>query len=361
MAEICDILNLLGNELKDGSEEQRRFRSFIEQEKWSTEQLRAWLDECIKNSAGGQDPHNRAFQDLVVSLGKKLGFEIEYGRYLGRQSEINNDGLWKRENGDKILLEVKTSTWPISSIGQLGDYIEGLSRADDGKNIYGLYIIGKGDIQPLIEQIIGSKYKDNMRLILYSDLMELLRLIDDLEPVIGEKEAQIKVQNFLLPVESINIGNIIRLINEIAATKAETKTEIPGSEDDPTENSNEPWIKNELIEYLNNATPYQRLLLAAIIQADEEPVTSKTVTFLMKGIAKSSPSEGIEKKITGRDIAGARAGLTIRRNKLHKEDVLESSWSNSERDYIYKIKDQYKQVIAEWVEKENLRKNEIIE
>ena len=71
MLEIKDILNLLGKELKDGSEEAKRFREFIEQEKWSTEQIENWLDECISNSSGAQDPYNRAFQDLVVSLGKK--------------------------------------------------------------------------------------------------------------------------------------------------------------------------------------------------------------------------------------------------------------------------------------------------
>lgn len=113
MVEIKDVLNLLGNELKDEGEEQKRFRDFIEQEKWTTEQLKAWIDKCITESSGAQDPHNRAFQDLVVSLGKKIGFEIEYGRYSGRAGNINNDGLWKKQNGDKIVLEVKTSTWPI--------------------------------------------------------------------------------------------------------------------------------------------------------------------------------------------------------------------------------------------------------
>jgi hypothetical protein len=162
------------------------------------------------------------------------------------------------------------------------------------------------------------------------------------------------VQNFLLPVESVNIGNLIRLINEIAATKAETKIEAPEIGEVPPENSDEPWIKNELIEYMDNATPYQRLLLATIVQSEKEPATSKTVTFLMKEIAKKKPSEGVERRITGKHIAGARAGLTMRRNKLLKEDIIESSWSNPEKDYTYKIKNQYKQIVIEWVERESL-------
>lgn len=355
MIEIKDVLNLLGKELKDDSEQAKRFREFVEQEKWTTEQMRKWLDECITNSSGAQDPYNRAFQDLVISLGKRLGFEIQYGRYMGKSGEENYDGIWKRENKDTIVLEVKTSTWPIGSVSQLGEYVEELSK-EDTKNVFGLYVIGKGDIQPLIEQILGSKYKDKMRLILYQDLMEILNLKEDLEPVIGEKNAIEKIQNLLLPIESINIGNIVRLILEIATTKSTTGEEIPGEGEVVvvSDEGNEPWTKTELLPYLQEATPYTRLLLASLVQVDKEPATSKRVTFLMNEIAKRRTSEGIEKKITGRDIAGARAGLKMRRKPLKKEDIIESSWNKSERDYVYKIKEEYKQIVSDWVKGEKL-------
>ena len=70
MIEIKDILLLLGGELKEGTEHVNRFREFLEKEKWSTDQVRRWLDECIKESQGAHSPYNRAFQDLIVSLGK---------------------------------------------------------------------------------------------------------------------------------------------------------------------------------------------------------------------------------------------------------------------------------------------------
>ena len=92
MIEIKDVLNLLGNELKDETEQSKRFREFAEQEKWSTEQIEKWLGECIESSSGAHDPHNRAFQDLIVSLGNRLGFEAEYGRYAGKAGEDNYDG-----------------------------------------------------------------------------------------------------------------------------------------------------------------------------------------------------------------------------------------------------------------------------
>jgi hypothetical protein len=356
MLEIKDILNLLGKELRDGSEEAKRFREFIEQEKWSIEQIKNWLEECITKGSGAQDPYTRAFQDLVVSLGKRLGFEIKYGRYKGKSGEENYDGIWRRENGDTIILEVKTSTWPIGSVSQLGEYIEKYSEKENTKNVFGLYVIGKGDIQPLIEQILGSKYKDKLRLILYSDLIEILNLKEDLVPVIGEKNAIEKMQNLLLPIESINIGNIVKLILDIATIKSTTveeKIEEKETEEE-SEKENEPWTKTELLSYLGDTTPYQKLLLAALAQSDKEPATSKTVTFLMNEISKRRPLEGIKEKITGRQIAGARAGLSMRRKPLKKEDILESSWSNNDRDYVYKIKDEYKQIISEWVKNQNL-------
>ena len=104
--EIKDILNLLGKELKDNIEQAGRFREFIELEKWPTTQIRKWLDECITSSTGAHDPYNRAFQDLAVSLGRRFGFK--YSTEICRKSgEENYDGIWKKENGDTIILEVK--------------------------------------------------------------------------------------------------------------------------------------------------------------------------------------------------------------------------------------------------------------
>lgn len=354
MIEINDVLNLIGRELKDNSEQSKRFREFIENDKWTTEHINKWLAECISKGSGPHDPYNRAFQDLIVSIGKKIGFEISYGRYAGKTGEDNYDGIWKRINGDVLVLEAKTSTWPIGSVSQLGEYIDNLSKKGGNENYFGLYVIGKGEIQPLIEQIIGSKYKDRMRLIIFEDMIELLRLREKLEPVIGKDESINKIHNILMPIESINLGNIIRLIIDVATITEER----PIGPEEPPEAEIEPkdeiWIKGELVPYVEEARPYQRLLLAALVQIDKEPAPMKKVIFLMNEIVKRKPSEGINKKITGRELAGARAGLKMRRKPLKKEDIIDSSWDASEHDYIYKIKDDYKETIIEWVKKQGL-------
>jgi hypothetical protein len=105
------------------------------------------------------------------------------------------------------------------------------------------------------------------------------------------------------------------------------------------------------------------------VQVDKEPATGKQVKFLMNEILKRRPSEGIDKKITGKEIAAARGGMNLRkyhfmkitRAPLKKEDIIWSSWGNAEKDKLYKIKDNYKQIVTEWVKSEKLWIKEEIE
>ena len=342
---IKDILNLIGGELKDDEDSSKRFRNFISQDKWETDQYEEWLRECIYKGKGPHDPYNRAFQDLIVTLGMKLGFNVEYGKYAAKPGKMEHDGLWERKTGETIILEVKTSTWPLGSIAQLGKYVESFSKEKNRELVYGLYVIGSGDVKPLTEQILGSKYKDTMRIIQYEDVIALLKLKEELEPISGEEQATLKVQNLLFPIESINIGNILKIILEIAEARS-TK------EEEKEEAEELPWTKAELLDYLNECTPYQKALLAALVQTDEEPVPKKKLLYLMNQIAEKSPKIEIEKKINGYGIAGARAGFKMRRKPLKKEDIIDSEWVEEIGDYIYRIKPQYKNTVTEWVKKQ---------
>ena len=113
-----------------------------------------------------------------------------------------------------------------------------------------------------------------------------------------------------------------------------------------------PWTKAELLDYLNECTPYQKALLAALVQTDEEPVPKKKLLYLMNQIAEKNPKIEIEKKINGYGIAGARAGFKMRRKPLKKEDIIDSEWVEEVGDYVYRIKPQYKNTVTEWVKKQ---------
>jgi len=115
-----------------------------------------------------------------------------------------------------------------------------------------------------------------------------------------------------------NVGNLkvhCHLFNPLISEKM-----MPPEED-------EPWTSDELKSHLKDSTLYQRLFFAALVQVDKEPITSKAETYLMNKIAKALPSEGVNKKITGKDIAGARAGLALRRKRLEKEHLIISEWN----------------------------------
>uniref|UniRef100_A0A7C3RKP5 Uncharacterized protein n=1 Tax=Dictyoglomus thermophilum TaxID=14 RepID=A0A7C3RKP5_DICTH len=245
---------------------------------------------------------------------------------------------------------VVKNTWPIGSVSQLGEYIVQLEKKYDNERVFGLYVIGKGDVQPLIEQIVGSKYKDKIRVILYTDLIDLVNLKIELTPVVGESKAIEKIQSLIFPIESVNIGNIIKLIREIAEAISEQSIEDENEE----KKSEKPWTKDELLEFLRGCTHYQKVLIAALAQVERYPIQKKYLLVLMNEIAKEKAFLGIGKKLSGKEIAGARGGLKLKRKLLGKEDFIEGYWDKSEKDYVYRIKDEYKDIILEWVKIENL-------
>ncbi len=97
MIEIKDVLNLLGKELKDDTEQAKRFREFVGQEKWSTDQIRKWFNECIVNSVGAHDPYNRAFQDLVIFWERDLDLKSSTGDMLENQGKKITMGFGKEK------------------------------------------------------------------------------------------------------------------------------------------------------------------------------------------------------------------------------------------------------------------------
>jgi predicted type IV restriction endonuclease len=133
------------------------------------------------------------------------------------------------------------------------------------------------------------------------------------------------------------------------------QTAVKGQEMSSGVLNGKPWSKDELLTYLNDCKPYQKLLLAALARSDGQATTGTAVLAQMSEIAMGMPSLGVTKILTGRDIAGARSGLKMRRKPLQKEDIIESSWSKPQNDYTYRIRDDYFTTVKSWVEENILR------
>lgn len=350
VASIEDILMLLSESLTDKSEESKaRFRSFIAQPKWTVEDYEGWFEECSEK--GGRDSEGHAYynavQDIVVSLGERLGMEIEYGRYSGSQHETGFDGLWKRESGEVIVLEVKTSPWPVDKVRQLGDYLEELTtqKGWDLQNVYGLYAIGPGDYEALITQIRGSEWRNQMRLISFENLLRLTELADQLDAIGGPGTGAAKAQRVLLPVETIDVGNLIDLITEIAEFRRQEAVEEGEEKTKEKGSAAALWERQVLLEYLRNTTSFQKTLLGTLVSVEDDWISRKQLLNLMSKVATVLP-DAKDHEMTGATIAGARAGLKMRRGD--KEDIIE------QRKKRYRLREEYREIVADWAKSEGL-------
>jgi hypothetical protein len=347
---IEDALMLIGEPLADKNEEAKtRFRIYIAQTKWSPDDYRAWIVECIEK--GGRDAEARvyynALQDIVVSLGTRLGLKVEYGRYSGSQKEAAFDGLWKRESGEAIVVEVKSSPWPVDKVRQLGDYLGQLAKENDWEpsSVYGLYAIGSGDFEALLTQIRGSDWRNQIRLISFENLLRLVELAEQWDAIGGPDTGAAKAQRLLLPVETIDLGDLIDLIIEIAEFRRQEAVSEGDDTPEESETAGDVWGRTDLLGYLRNTTTYQKALLGALSTIGEDWVSRKQLLHLMAKVATVLP-DAQDHKITGYTIAGARAGLKMRRGD--KEDIIE------QRERRYRLRADYREVVVDWARAEGL-------
>ncbi len=94
------VVSLAGDGvLKEGGEtsiELRRYLGEIE-----GEQIARYVTECM---ASPFKDSGFVLQDLINEVGRRLGFEVEFGRYRGVRGEVGFDGLWKTYLSILILL-----------------------------------------------------------------------------------------------------------------------------------------------------------------------------------------------------------------------------------------------------------------
>ena len=219
---IEKLISLIG-ELKDHSPSSEKFRSFISSADVSRADLEAWVNECLEKT--GQSL-NRALQDIVNCVSARLGFNVEYGLYAGRKDAIGYDGKWNsdEENIQLVVETKKTEAYRIDP-EQVGKYIEALRRESVGRDLfetYGLFVIGEEEPTTLINTIRGSRYRNTVRVIPIRSLLNLLKMKEEI-PL-----SHSQIVKLLLPIDTINIGEIIGTIEDIIQTRLkEERIETP--------------------------------------------------------------------------------------------------------------------------------------
>jgi hypothetical protein len=103
-----DAILMLVGRLDDepGFEASRqRFRRFLHDHVTHVGALRALIDGA-QNVPGEQ--HQRALKDLVVTLGRFLGFETTYGVYQHAEGGLKDDGLWRSRSRLQVVLDIRS-------------------------------------------------------------------------------------------------------------------------------------------------------------------------------------------------------------------------------------------------------------
>lgn len=320
---LASINQLLGEDLKDGNRASQIFRAFITQPKWQYENFEAWIRESTDQKLP------RHLQDIVVALGQHLGFQVEFGRYSPSKEGKSFDGIWKKATGEHIVLEIKSGTWIAHDIGQLGEYLQELktSEAIPDEKVFGLYVIGEGETTPLADQIRGSVWRDRIRLISCADLLSLLKLKVDLSSL-ELRDVDQKIQSILLPLDTIDVGHLVRVIIEIAALRRSLPSE---EEETPTTAGPEKdaWAREEIHQFLSDSTPNQRALFKVLARQGGKIPRRRLIEELQ--------AETGNAQVAGLQLAGARAGITMRADSLGKEPLI----LVSERGRVYELHADY--------------------
>jgi hypothetical protein len=220
-----------------------------------------------------------------------------------------------------------------------------LMASGDYHGLYGLYIVGRGPTQHLIEQIKGGEHRNRLKVIACSDLLRLWRLKLDLERKVGPDRAARMAQGILMPFESVNVGSLLDIIEEVAARQTCPEGAVAGPELAPPiyEGGSSGWSRGELFDYLDICQPNQVALLMALAYSSERSLPGLLVAQRMQLAARQLPQVREGERFNARTIAAARAGFSRRAQILRKESILETTNGR------YRLRQRYAPWVREWL------------
>jgi hypothetical protein len=221
--------------LSDGNSTSKQFREWIEY--LHPDKLSDYINECLDSSE-----HNsyRALQDLINEIGKKLGFDVEFGLYKGKPNHIGNDGLWKYGDTHTFLIETKTTTTFPIKLSTIADYRKKLIKENRNteENSSILLVVGKIETDDIESQIRGSRFAWNIRLISVEALLRLLKIKLYL---LDNEDIFLKICQILKPVEYTRLDNLVDIIFETSESiDCVTESAIASNdENEPQDSRNE--------------------------------------------------------------------------------------------------------------------------
>ncbi|MBF0169797.1 MAG: hypothetical protein HQK87_01685 [Nitrospinae bacterium] len=220
--------------LADGNSTSTEFREFLSVV--PTALLVNFSNQCLEGSF--QDS-GFVLQDIVNEIGRRLDFTVQDGLYRGRRGVVGFDGLWTTNEGDTVLVEIKTTETYQINLDTIADYRKRLiaERELDGEKSSILLVVGRLDTGGLEAQIRGSRHAWDIRLISVEALSNLLNIKQELDdPLVFYK-----IQQILKPKEYTKLDDIIDLV---FSTKEDLKA-LDNHEEAEEESQGEEAIERE--------------------------------------------------------------------------------------------------------------------
>jgi hypothetical protein len=191
--------------LQDGEAASVEFRDFLAQV--PSNLLSDYAGQCLADKFEGS---GLALQDIVNQVGRRLGFEVEDGRYRGTAGQVGHDGLWRSSLGITILVEVKTTDAFRIDLNTIAEYRRRLVHEGkvEGHKCSVLVVVGREDTGDLEAQIRGSRHARDFRLVSVDALIRLMMVKENVE----DPQIHKKIAGVLIPQEFTRVDDIIDLV-----------------------------------------------------------------------------------------------------------------------------------------------------
>lgn len=207
---IRQVVAIAGDgRLRDASDCSAELRTYLRET--PTEKLAEYARECLDESF---DDSGLVLQDVANEIGRRLGFEVENGRYRGKQGSIGYDGIWRAGTELAIVLEVKTTDTYNVRLDDVAGYRDALLDASRvPRSTSTLFVVGRKDTGALEAQIRGSRYAWDMRVVGVDSLVKLMRI------AVKSNEASTirQVRELLRPFEYTRVDRIVDVVFDTAA------------------------------------------------------------------------------------------------------------------------------------------------
>ena len=202
---VSQIVSMLADgKLTDTGQTAPAFRDFLNN--CSINQLEVYTNQMVAEASDG-----KIFQDIVNTIGKKIGFEVVHGLYHGKKDAIGFDGLW--HHGDlSLVIECKTTdAYRISTKTLLG-YSNKLKEERGLQSAPPiLLVVGRVDTGDIEAQIRGSRADDRISVIGVESLLSLAKASVEL----SDGPASDSLRNILLPRDYTRLDDLTTLITNV--------------------------------------------------------------------------------------------------------------------------------------------------